>query len=372
MSSTPPSARIVKLWNNPRVGLTGLTRFQQKLQGLGIKVDVEDLKAMLAAQPSHHLFSENPRAKKWNTITETGVAHGMQMDLMDMKQIATRNKNFAWILCIIDVYSRYAWAFPVKRKTKLEIHRVLKAWLENLRSLRPRRLTSDAGTEFTSKSVERLLQHYGITQYVNQVGDKTTTGIVERFNRTLRDLIGRNFTRRGKLQWVEDLPMLVQNYNASRHSTLGTTPKDVWEGQALPKTRVISRENFPFHAGDVVRILLPRTLFDKKAGSEKWSTTVYSVVRREGFKYVIRNDRGEELKRRYRPSHLQRVSDAEKRAFSVSPPHPKASAVQQQVRKAKSQRRTKAVLKRHGLHASQLRESRLRPSTRRQRLRTSG
>ena len=106
--------------------------------------------------------------------------------------------------------------------------------------------------------MRQLLGHYHVIPYVNQAGDKTTTGIVERFNRTLRDLMGRNFTRLQKLHWIDDLPRLVQNYNRSVHSTLGQTPEDVWLGRQKPKPPQIFRERFPFQDGDCVRLLLPR------------------------------------------------------------------------------------------------------------------
>jgi len=230
--------KILTLWRNPSVGLTGLARFQRKLHNHNLYVSLDDLKRTLDTDPSYHLFVQYTRGKKWNTIVETGKGRGMQIDLMDMSKLATRNKNTHWILCAIDVYSRYAWAFPVKRKTKGMIYECLNQWLQSLPEP-PRRITSDAGTEFTSKKVAELFSQHDITHYVNQAGDKTTTGIVERFNRTLRDLMGRNFTRLGKLHWVQDLSKLVQNYNASVHSTLGATPEDVWHGRAEPKTRAL-------------------------------------------------------------------------------------------------------------------------------------
>jgi len=298
MVSEQVKRKILRLWQDPKTGLSGIVRFQQKLEAHGISVSIEDVKKLLSPHPSYHLFSRTIRPTKWNTITETGVGHGMQMDLMDMKKIATRNKNFSWILCIIDVYSRHAWAFPLKRKTQTQVHGALKAWLESLGPKKPYRITSDAGTEFLGRRVEALLQSHQIKHYVNQTGDKTTTGIVERFNRTLRELMGRNFTRLAKLQWIEDLPKLLENYNASRHSTLGESPSDVWGGRAVPKARPVVREQFPFRSGDQVRVLLPTRIFDKKAGSEKWSSAVYKIIRREGFKYALSHANGREVNTR--------------------------------------------------------------------------
>ena len=132
MVSEQLKTRVLELWRDPAIGLTGLRRFQEKLREDGIDLRISDIRNIVSTDPSHTLYTYNPRARIWNMIVETGVGEGMQMDLMDMSKIATRNKNFYWILCIIDVYSRYAWAFPIKRKTQQCVYECLKSWLSSL------------------------------------------------------------------------------------------------------------------------------------------------------------------------------------------------------------------------------------------------
>ena len=156
MVSAEVKARVLQYWRDPAFGLTGLRRFQDKLRARGLRLRVAEIRDIVQSDPAHHLFSYNPQARVWNTITETGVGEGMQMDLMDMEKLATRNANFSWILCIIDVYSRYAWAFKIKRKTQTCVYHCLKGWLASL-SKPPKRLTSDAGKEFTNTQVRQLL-----------------------------------------------------------------------------------------------------------------------------------------------------------------------------------------------------------------------
>ena len=364
MVSDDLKKRVIALWNNPKVGLTGLSRFQQKCRAEGIHLTTDELKEILVTNAAHALFTYYPRAKKWNTITEAAVGRGMQMDLLDMKALATRNKNYAWILCIIHVYSRYAWAFALRRKSQRAVYAVLKAWLESL-SIPPRRMTSDAGTEFTSKTVQRLMKTYGTVQYFNQVGDKTTTGIVEQFNRTLRELIGRNFARVGKLHWIHDLEGIVKNYNHSVHRTLGATPDDVWNHNALPKTRDSVRETFILKEGDPVRLWLPQGMFDKKAGAQRWSSELYAVVRRQGFKYIVKNAQGEELSTRYRPSHLKKVDPLELSQMSNT----LADSVAAGQRRAHRAQRLRHMLRRQDMRPTQVLRNRLRASTLRKRLR---
>ena len=44
-------------------------------------------------------------------------------DLVDMQYYSRTNKGFKYILMIIDVFSKYGWAIPLKNKTSAEVVR---------------------------------------------------------------------------------------------------------------------------------------------------------------------------------------------------------------------------------------------------------
>ena len=41
-------------------------------------------------------------------------------DLPDMQLISKFNKEFRFLLCVIDIYSKHAWVFPLKAKAVLQ------------------------------------------------------------------------------------------------------------------------------------------------------------------------------------------------------------------------------------------------------------
>ena len=159
----------------------------------------------------------------------------------------------------------------------------------------------------------------------------------------------------------------AMNYNRSRHSTLGATPEDVWHFRAVPKPRPVQRETFPFEEGDRVRVLLPRGVFDKKAGAPRWSTTVYTIGRRDGFKYFIKNTRNEELKTKYRPSALKKVTKEEEEVLRTK--EPIKAPVAQQLRRVANQRRQKRIARQLDTFPARQHRTGLRPTTLRRRLR---
>lgn len=332
-----------------------------------MRVPLKDLKKLLAHRDDYALFSGRPPRHVWNTITESGVGKGWQMDLLDMSVLGTRNKNLNWILTVIDVYSRYAFAIGVKNKGQ---HAVSAAFQNILNQSKrtPLRITHDAGKEFVNSKMDVLLKKYQIERYVNQANDKTKTGIIERWNRTLRELLGRNFTRIGRLRWVEDLQLLVDNYNSTVHSTLGTTPKKVWNGKAKPKARPVCRESFTLLPGQYVRTRLIQKTFDKKAGAQIWSKEIYQIVQRHGFKYIVRHINGVELKTRYRPSDLTSVSPDVVRALQDKARDANVRSLETQQKIARAKKSSRRFLKKQDL-LPPMRQGRFRRSTLQQRLR---
>lgn len=142
---------------------------------------------------------------------------------------------------------------------------------------------------FCLVGVQKLLSSHNITHFTSQPGQKQTTSIAERFNRTLRNLMARNMTRIGKLHWLTNINALVKNYNTSVHSTIQCKPIDVWTGVAKPCHPHPHREPFPFKSGDHVRLWIVKGVFEKRAGTQRWSNAVYEIKHREGFRCVVEN-----------------------------------------------------------------------------------
>ena len=55
---------------------------------------------------------------------------------------------------------------------------------------------------------------------------------MERFNRTLKERLYRYFTATNTFQFLDELPRLVEGYNATRHRAIGIAPQDVtWSNE---------------------------------------------------------------------------------------------------------------------------------------------
>ena len=69
------------------------------------------------------------------------------MDLLDIHQLSRQNKNFRFILVVLDIFSRFAWARPLKDKTGTRVAAALQDIITTS-GRKPKRIWSDRGTEF--------------------------------------------------------------------------------------------------------------------------------------------------------------------------------------------------------------------------------
>ena len=60
-------------------------------------------------------------------VTVTYCFEHIMMDLIDLKSYKTTDQGFCWILNVIDVYSKFAKAYPLNSKAALEVSNALES-----------------------------------------------------------------------------------------------------------------------------------------------------------------------------------------------------------------------------------------------------
>ena len=69
-----------------------------------------------------------------------------QADLVDLRNLASSNRGYKYILFVINAFSKYAWADPLKTKSGPEVTQAMARILDRMTA--PRNLQVDAGKEF--------------------------------------------------------------------------------------------------------------------------------------------------------------------------------------------------------------------------------
>ena len=74
-------------------------------------------------------------------------------DLADMELISKFNKRFRFLLCVIDIFSKYAWVAPLKDKKGLQLLMLFKKRLKES-NRKPNKIWVDKGSEFYNSSAK--------------------------------------------------------------------------------------------------------------------------------------------------------------------------------------------------------------------------
>lgn len=242
-----------------------------KVLGYGLPV-LKSIRAKLAAElhsPIVHKFTR--RSVFINALDDTWSA--------DIIFLPNKDEGYKGILTVIDCFSKYGWAIPVKSKTNKELVEAFKTIFQTSR--KPKRLWTDKGTEFYGADFRAFLNRNKIKLYSTESELKAV--IIERWNRTLKEKMYRKFTELttadaatdaatgGKQQWLHLIPTIVDEYNNTTHSAHKMTPVEASkpENESIVKQRLHAKMKKytskppKFAVGNKVRIYSYKYTFDK-------------------------------------------------------------------------------------------------------------
>ena len=73
------------------------------------------------------------------------------VDLADMQLLSKFSKRFRFLLCVIDIFSKYAWVIPLKYKKGISIVNAFQIILKESNH-KPNKIWVDKGSEFCNSS----------------------------------------------------------------------------------------------------------------------------------------------------------------------------------------------------------------------------
>lgn len=275
------------------------------------------------------LQKKNVKSLDVSRMTANRPFQIIQFDLINKDVTAPKNA-YKYIFTCVDLFTRFAWAIPLKLKKTENIIKCLKAVLEDVEEINLGSefqspievIMCDNAKEFRSLSVQawgksnNIKFSYGIP-YVSQ-----SQAFVESFNKTFQMLLNHYVaTKTRNNNWVKAVPKVIEMYNDNFHTSIKMSPhnailesyKDILEeykktGQ-YPAKLEISEDLIPI--GTYVRHLIQKGKLMKKT-SDNWSPEIYSIkqVKKSSAingspKYILQDDEGEEASRQFLKDELQ-------------------------------------------------------------------
>ena len=288
-----------------------------KADGNPHNLKYKDIRNWLKDEDTYNLHKPYNDNFKRESIIVGKMDEQWDADLMILDKLSWYNKGYKYLAVFIDLFSRFLWIEPLKKKTPDEMVKAMKNIFAKGR--RPNMIRTDEGKEYSGKMVQDFLKEkdiYHLTAY-----NVYHANYAERVIRTIKGRLYRYFTKKQTLKYIDQLQNIVDSYNSSRHSFLKMSPdqvtlenqQELYEKLYLPTE--LKREKTPviykFEVGDKVRIPKERNPF-KKGYQQSWTDEIFVIDKRVPSsppRYKLVDLNGEEIKGSFYSQELQLALD---------------------------------------------------------------
>ena len=212
--------------------------FDSKVSGSGTKLISEN--EQLANELHKSIIRKFEKRKVYSTFKDNiwGV---------DLQLLSKYYKEIRFLLCVIDIFSKYAWVVPLKDKKGISIVKAFQNILKQSNK-KPNKIWVDKGPEFYNAFFKKWLRDNDIVMYSTH--NKGKSVVAERFIRTLKGKIYKYMTSISKNVYIDKLDDIVDEYNNTYHTTIKMKPIDVKDNTYINTSKEINNKDPKFKVGD--------------------------------------------------------------------------------------------------------------------------
>ena len=196
--------------------------FDKKSTGSGFKKLKNTARnSSILADECHKLIIRNFNKRKVYSQFKDNI---WGVDLADMQSLSRKNKGIKYLLCAIDLYSKYAFVIPLKDKKGISVVNAFNKIIKQS-NRKPNKIWVDQEGEFYNNVFKKWLSNNDIIMYSTYNEGKSV--VAERFIRRLKNKFYKHMTATGKNVYHDVLDDLVNQYNNTKHSAIKMKPIDV-------------------------------------------------------------------------------------------------------------------------------------------------
>nr|XP_058973495.1 uncharacterized protein LOC131799823 [Pocillopora verrucosa] len=218
------------------------------------KISIAQGKKELEEKLAYTLHKPRRRRGEFLPVVVFDIDQQWVADLIEVQTLSKQNKGYRYVLVVIDAFSKYAWARPIKKKPGKDVTDAFAKILKEAKGRKPQTLQTDAGKEFYNQTFQSLMK----TQEIH------------------------HFSTHGDAK-ANILPKLVNEYNRTYHRSIKTTPakvttfnaKEVWNN-LYGKYQTKKEKKPAFKVGDKVRLNKKFRPFEK-GYLPGWTEEVFQV-----------------------------------------------------------------------------------------------
>ena len=176
------------------------------------------------------------------------IGNPWQMVAVDILSVPVSTQGNKYLLVVQDYFTKWADAIPLPNQKASTITSALIKLFSAMGM--PEIVHSDQGQNFESMILKQSLDAFGISKSHSTAYHPEGNGLVERFNRTLLQLL-RTYVEQ-ESEWEELLPLALYAYRTAVHTTTGVSPHVLMFGRQPKLTvfespRAFDSTTYQFH-----------------------------------------------------------------------------------------------------------------------------
>ena len=175
-------------------------------------------KSTLLPPPTNQIICKKPRELYLIDITE--VPH----------ELNDNAKKKIYLLSILDHFSKYAKNYIINKKDDKTVIKKIVDFIDN--NGLPEKILTDNGGEFRNKLFKKYCKNNDIVLLHGRPRHPQTQGAVERYNRTIKDLLKNIYIEKNNngesFNLQKELDNAINIYNNTKHSTIGFSPNEIF------------------------------------------------------------------------------------------------------------------------------------------------
>ena len=248
-----------------------------------------------------------PDIKKFNKRKDLQFKDNIWgVDSADTRSLSEKNKGIKYLLCVIDLFSKYAFVVLLKDEKGISIINAFKKIIKQS-NRKSNKIWVDQGGEFYDHAFKKWLSDNDIIMYSTFNEGKSV--VAERFIRTLKNKLYEHMTAINKNVYYDVLDDIVNEYNNTKHNTIKTKPKDVKKDNNRVYIDEHNKKSARYNVGDRVRISKFKNIF-AKVYTPNWSKEIFVINKINDtvpYTYNLKDLNGEEILGSFYDRELQKT-----------------------------------------------------------------
>ena len=214
-------------------------------------------------------------------------------------------KGIKYLLCAIDIFSKYAWVVSLKAKREIDIANAFQKIISELR--KPNRIWVDQRGEFYNNVFKSFLKINNIKMYSTYNEGKSA--VAERFIRTSKNKILKRMAAVSKNVYFNLLDDIANKYENAVHRSIKMKPINVTSNSYAEYNEDSNVTKPKFKVDDRVRISKYKNIF-AKGYTQNWSEEVFVISKIKNtvpWTYVVSDLNGELITGSFYEKELQKL-----------------------------------------------------------------